>query len=143
MKPYHLTILGEPKSQLRARATRRGKHAGIHENPKSAQAKANIRVIVQEQAPEEFLTGPLCVNIEFCFGRPKSHYGTGKNAGKLKWNAPYWHTKKPDRDNLDKLVLDALTGVFWKDDAIVCEGRITKHYDERPRTEIWLQELEA
>lgn len=36
------------------------------------------------------------------------------------------HIKKPDRDNLDKAVLDALTGIFWIDDCQVCDGRIRK-----------------
>jgi Holliday junction resolvase RusA-like endonuclease len=37
-----------------------------------------------------------------------------------------WHVKKPDRDNLDKAVLDALTGIFWHDDCQVCSGSIEK-----------------
>ena len=45
------------------------------------------------------------------------------------------HTSKPDRDNLDKLCLDANTvkdglskGDLWKDDKQVCDGRIRKFY---------------
>jgi Holliday junction resolvase RusA-like endonuclease len=37
--------------------------------------------------------------------------------------------KKPDRDNLDKAVLDALTRCkFWLDDCQVCAGNISKQY---------------
>ena len=81
MKTHHLTILGEPKSQLRARAVRHGKHARIHDDPKSAKAKEDFRVVVQQSAPDRLLEGPLYVNIVFVFPRPKSHYGTGRNAG--------------------------------------------------------------
>lgn len=38
------------------------------------------------------------------------------------------HTKRPDADNAMKIVLDALNGVAWKDDAQVYDARITKTY---------------
>jgi Holliday junction resolvase RusA-like endonuclease len=57
------------------------------------------------------------------FPRPKSHYGTGRNAGKLKATAPTHNDGKPDRDNLDKAILDAMTGIgFMRDDKQVVAG---------------------
>ena len=57
--------------------------------------------------------------MEFFFPRPKSHYRTGKHAADLKADAPLYHTNKPDVDKLERCVLDALTGVLWKDDSQV------------------------
>ena len=38
-----------------------------------------------------------------------------------------------DEDKLRRAVLDALTGIFWADDRLVCDGRQTKRYcDQRP-----------
>ena len=68
--------------------------------------------------------------------RPKSHYGTGKNAGKLKLNAPTLHTKKPDLDNLEKMVYDCLDHVSWKDDSQIVKSIAQKVYSDNPRTEI-------
>jgi len=63
------------------------------------------------------------------FKRPKSHFYTGKRSDVLRPDAPNFHTSKPDRDNLDKAILDALTNAgIWKDDAQVCAGIITKSY---------------
>lgn len=75
------------------------------------------------------LSGPVRVDIEFLMPRPQDHFGTGRNAAILKDSAPHWHTIRPDRDNLDKPVLDALknTKVF-SDDCCVCDGRIQKRY---------------
>lgn len=142
MAQYHLVILGDPKAQGRPRATTRGKFATVYEDKKDKQNKATIAVIAQQKAPAKLLTGPLRVDIYWYFARPKSHYGTGRNADKLKESAPDYHTSRPDRDNLDKLVLDALTGVFWRDDNQVCKGEIEKLYGVRPRTEIIITELE-
>jgi len=69
------------------------------------------------------LIGPLKVDITVYFPRPESHYGTGRNAGKLKASAPKYNTGKPDRDNLDKAILDAMTDSgFIRDDKQVVAG---------------------
>jgi Holliday junction resolvase RusA-like endonuclease len=40
-----------------------------------------------------------------------------------------------------KLVLDAMNGIFWSDDALISRSSVEKLYDERPRTEITITEL--
>lgn len=43
----------------------------------------------------------------------------------------HWKTTKPDTDNLQKLLKDAMTRCgFWKDDALVCLEVIEKIYHE-------------
>jgi Holliday junction resolvase RusA-like endonuclease len=74
-------------------------------------------------------TGPLRVDVAVYFMRPKSHFFTGKRSDVLRPDAPNFHTSKPDRDNLDKAILDAITNAgIWKDDAQVCAGTLTKAY---------------
>ena len=42
---------------------------------------------------------------------------------------PFYCITKPDRDNLDKAIMDTLTDIgMWVDDALVCDGRIRKFY---------------
>ena len=75
------------------------------------------------------LAGPVAVRCEFRFVRPKSHFGTGRNAGVLKDWAPRYMTSAPDADKLARLVNDALTiaGVV-EDDALVAVFRGEKVY---------------
>lgn len=48
-----------------------------------------------------------------------------------------YHTGRPDIDNLFKGVTDALNGIIWADDSLICEiGRQIKIYGEKPRIEI-------
>jgi Holliday junction resolvase RusA-like endonuclease len=91
-----------------------------------------------DQETGEFLTetGPLEVEITFWRARPKSHYGTGKNRDLVKDTAPAYPTVKPDVDKLSRAVLDALTGIAWKDDAQVISKSVRKRYDHGDRTEI-------
>lgn len=135
-----LTILGNPTALKRHRTFRRGKFTGSYDPSKTD--KADLLAIVRDNAPDKPFTCPLRVDITFYFARPKSHYRTGRYEGQLKPHIPLWHTKRPDRDNLDKFVLDALDGVFWLDDSIVCDGRLRKLYDDRPRTEIDIEILQ-
>lgn len=84
---------------------------------------------------DEPLTGPLRVDFTFFMPRPDSHYGTGRNVGTLKASAPYYHTVKPDRTKLTRSTEDAMTGIVWRDDAQIVDGRTIKRYvkiGERP-----------
>lgn len=78
--------------------------------------------------------GPICVDVQFCFSRPRSHYGTGRNAAQVRPAAPSGaHAQKPDLDKLLRALGDSLTqagvirddtqitrldaGKFWSDHA--------------------------
>lgn len=68
------------------------------------------------------LASPVAVGLVFVRGRPKSHARAG---GKLAPAAPCFPSSTPDVDKLERAVLDALTGVCWRDDAqVVCVRKI-------------------
>lgn len=85
-----------------------------------------------QQAGCSVASGPVKVEVEFFMPRIKNHFGTGKNAGTVKPTAPMLHTSKPDLDKLTRCVLDALTGIAWKDDSQVAEIVVRKTYDVTP-----------
>lgn len=66
------------------------------------------------------LTGALSVRATYFMPRPKSHYGTGRNAGKVKPSAPEYVAVRPDIEKLIRSTHDALTTAgVWIDDAQV------------------------
>ena len=141
---YEYVIAGSPRPQLRHRARyikpKVGKgFVSVYDDPDSAKEKKHIAALIKKSTPERILDCPLQVDLVFHMPRPLSHYGTGRNSDKLKDSAPKMHTKKPDIDNLRKLTMDALTGIVWRDDSLVCKGTTTKQYSERPRTEIFIK----
>jgi Holliday junction resolvase RusA-like endonuclease len=107
---------------------------------------ATIRLFVAQSVKDQGwkLTGePVWMSLEFVMTRPDGHFGTGKNAGKLKPSAPRWPTaKNGDRTNLLKAVEDALTGIVWHDDAQVVDGPIRKSYGETDVIRISICELD-
>lgn len=128
------TVLGEPISQPRHRHAKRGNYVKTYDP--AAEQKEELAVMVQGAAPKELLAGPLRVDVATYFLRPKSHYGTGRNAGKLKASSPVHCEKNKDWDNLGKFICDALNKVFWGDDKQICQGTVTKQYSTSPRVEV-------
>ena len=50
-------------------------------------------------------------------------------------------TKKPDCDNIAKIVLDALNGIAYHDDAQVAELTVIKTYSRAPRVLVEITEV--
>lgn len=73
--------------------------------------------------------GPVIVEIIFFFPRPRSHYGTGKFADRLKLSAPPYPAGPPDADKLARSTLDGITSAgLWTDDARVVDLIARKRY---------------
>ena len=115
-------VPGEPKGLKRHRTGKFGTY-----DPSKGD-KADFLILAMENKPKRPYECALSVTIRAYFTRPKSHYGTGKNATKTKKGIPVFHAKKPDADNVSKFVLDALNGVFWRDDSQVAELTVLKCY---------------
>jgi Holliday junction resolvase RusA-like endonuclease len=88
------------------------------------------------------LTGPILAEFVFTLPRPKGHYGTGKNGGKLKASAPIAHTIRPDTSKLIRAAEDSLSGIMWRDDAQIIRQTGVKEYGETPGVKITVKCLE-
>lgn len=110
------------------------RHVGNGILVESSKALAPWRTTVAWHAAQVYraapLDGALTVQVEFVMPRPKS-------LPKRQPTPP--HTKKPDTDKLIRGVLDALTGVVWRDDSQINDLHPTKRYaelDEQPGARI-------
>jgi len=125
MDSYEIRVDGVPAGQERPRS-RKGM-VGVYV-PKSGRSWAwRQQIILTAQAYTWWsampLRGPLRVCCLFFLPRPK--YMQGPN-----WpGTPLPYDKVPDRDNLDKVVLDALSNAgMWEDDKQACQGPPEKWY---------------
>lgn len=73
------------------------------------------------------------VSLAFYLPIPKSD---SKRQKKAKLEGLLKPTTKPDLDNLEKFILDAMNGIFFADDKQVVKLASEKIYSEQPRTEI-------
>jgi len=135
-------VHGDPKGQPRIRAFARkmgnGKSVARVYDPGTAEGwKGVVAMAAKPHIPAAPVQTPCCVSVVFLFARPKRLLRKSDPTERIP------HTAKPDRDNLDKAVLDVLTQVgFFADDALVYDGRISKFYcakDEAPGAEIEIE----
>ena len=91
--------------------------------------RADIRAAALQMVRQP-VAGPIRLDLHFVMPRPKSHYGTGRNADKLKPSAPASHVQKPDLDKLVRAVGDALTGVAYVDDSQIVGGAHMKRWTD-------------
>lgn len=141
-----IKVPGTPIGQPRVKATIRGAHAGVYTPTKTSTGKSNgvaefkaaIRIKAADAHSGSLMSGPLRVDVEFVFPRQSNRIW------KTKPMPRYRKVTTPDRDNLDKLVMDALKGVLWVDDNQVCAGSIDKWHaagDEAPHVLITVTEI--
>lgn len=129
--PVYITIVGEPIPQG---SKVRNRYGGMREdNPRTRPWRETVAWHAQKEMMvrgHTLIDGPVEARLSFRFARPASHFGTGKNEGRLKPSAPEYHRVKPDIDKLTRAVLDALSGIVIRDDSRVVRLTASKDYGQ-------------
>lgn len=126
-----IVLFGTPRGKGRPRFNRRTGHA--HTDGKTASYEAALRFAGGEaMAGRAPFQGEIEIEIISYVSPAKSWPKKRILAALMDLLRP---TKKPDGDNLAKMV-DALNGVCWGDDSQITDWAIKKRYDETPRLEV-------
>src|SRR5574343_1602814 len=125
-----------PSGQQRPRFYRRGNFVGTYDAKESKGYKLDIKYQVMDAHPIK-MQGPLTMTVDFMMPRPKAHY----NAKGLKKDAPHYHEKKPDIDNLIKALLDSVSGILFDNDSQISVLLATKKYSEVAGIKLYIQEV--
>lgn len=113
-----IIVRGEPKPKGSTRAFVKGGRAITVGASRSTRAwEFSVRTAVQSQWDGPMLEGPISLVVEFCLPRPKS-------APKSR----LFPTVRPDLDKCARAVLDALTGVCYRDDSQIVWLHLAKKY---------------
>lgn len=109
---------------------------------RGADWKGDVKAFAVEHWTDMPTRDPVRVRFTFSLPRPDCHFGSGKNSGTLKKSAPSYHVKKPDVDKMSRAIMDALTGIVWRDDAQVVAKLVTKDYAPKPGVEVVIETLD-
>jgi len=126
-------IEGEPTGKARPRVTKWGCH-----NTEKTVLYENLVKITYQQQCKEYSEKPLEVCITAYYNIPKS--ATKKNREAM-LRDDLRPCKKPDIDNVAKIILDSLNGVAYKDDTQVVYLCVRKFYGEKARVEVEISEI--
>ena len=131
-----ITIPGQPIGAHRPRVTTSGPFARAY-MPK---AHADYLQIVKASAISQWsgqpLEGPVEVVMQAGFSPPKS---TSKRKTAAMINK--LHDRKPDADNVAKIVLDGLSGIAFVDDNQVAILKIVKFWTATPGVDVTVKTL--
>lgn len=137
-------IPGDPIAKKRPRFFRKGSFVGAYNDQQTEESRFLWEIKQQISPHFKPFEGPLRLTLIYVVKRPKAHFGTGKNANKIKPSAPIHCTNNKDLDNYIKFTLDCLNGVAFKDDRQVVEIKAKKVYcgpGEEPETNIVVEAL--
>lgn len=124
--------VAQPRQRHRAVVLKSGRTIVTNYTPRTAPVnafKATVRLAFRRAWPGTPLDGPISLQLDFRLPRPRA------KIWKRKPMPSYPHTSKPDIENLCKAVMDALTGLAWRDDSQVWSLHATKQVcsgDESP-----------
>jgi len=127
-------VPGKPQGKARARTTRYGTYT-----PEKTVLYENLIKVCYRQVTDYYTEEPLHMTIEAVFEPVKS---TSKVRRKKMLEGEIKPTKKPDIDNIAKVVLDALNGVAYKDDTQVISLAVTKRYGPFNKLNVILRSVE-
>lgn len=130
-------VSGSPQGKARARTLKSGRSY----TPKKTVDYENLvrSCFLKSEHETWFDKEPLSVQIIAHYGIPKS---TTKKDRALIADYKLLPTKKPDTDNIAKIVCDALNGVAYGDDAQIVRLFVSKDYTvHEPSVEVMIEQV--
>jgi Holliday junction resolvase RusA-like endonuclease len=125
-------VPGEPRGKGRARFYNAGKFIKSYTPQETASYENKVQLFFCAANPGFKAIGkgvPVNVTVEAFFSIPASW---SKKQRAAQETCPVPATKKPDADNIGKIVCDALNKLAWSDDAQVTRLLVTKRYGNAP-----------
>lgn len=113
-----------------------GQTVVLDDNKDSKDWKASVSHAARAAYSGPLLKCALSVCFEYVIRRPMGHWGSGRNADKLKESAPAYPIVKPDVLKLSRAMEDALTGILYQDDALIVQEVLRKDYARSKETPI-------
>lgn len=136
MIEYLFTVPGNPRGKQRPRATRQGRMY----TPKETVIYENLikHEFISKYPETEPTERPLILKICADYPIPES-WSKSKKIDAIEMRI---FPKKPDWDNVGKVVSDALNGIAYVDDSQVFYSNVLKRYSTRPRLTVLIEVLE-
>lgn len=138
-KQCQFIVEGKIKGKGRPRFSHYGKFVKAYTPADTVSYENLIKVQFRISCGDWYSEMPLRMKITAIHGITKST--TKKDKAKM-LSGELKPTKKPDVDNIVKVICDALNGIAYKDDTQVAELEVKKVYGELERVVVEIEEIE-
>jgi Holliday junction resolvase RusA-like endonuclease len=134
MNRITLIIPGKPFGKQRPRMTKRGV---TYTPEQTVNYETFIKLLYMQKYGNSKLQGPLKMTIRAFYKIPKS---ASKKDKELMLQNVIRPAKKPDMDNIAKIIADALNGMAYDDDRQIVEMQVKKFYSEDEFVQVVVEE---
>ncbi len=132
-------IPGEAKGKGRPKFFRRSDFVGTYTPEKTASYENLVKLCFKKEYPSlEIITGAVEMRVTVNTAIPKSYSAHKRKLAIFRSIRP---TKKPDLDNIAKIIADSLNGIAYEDDKQIVSLTIHKYYSETPLVGVEIVEL--
>ena len=129
------TIDGEPVGKARPRMNTR---TGRAYTPDKTRVYEDYTKMLYKSKVKHYFEGYVRLTIKAFYGIARSD---SKKIKEQKVNNTLRPSKKPDIDNVIKLIADSLNEIAYKDDTQIVEIEAMKYYSDNPRVEVTIEAL--
>ena len=136
MRRVSFTIPGNPMGKQRARTLKTGRSYTPKE---TVNYETLVKMAYDQLEDKQYFDGQIKIIITATFPIPKS---ASKIKAKLMAEGKIRPIKKPDWDNIGKIICDSLNGIAYHDDSQIVGGLVKKYYGEIPMVKVEIRDSE-
>lgn len=128
---------GKPHGKDRPRFRKIGKFVSTYNTKSTIEYEKKVKITALEQCKDNLNSGyigPVKVSIKAYFKPNKS---ISKKQHDLLIGKKF--LKKPDVDNIAKIICDSLNKIAYKDDNQIAVLNVEKYYDDKERVEVIIE----
>ena len=141
MRQIKFSIPGNPFGKQRPRVVHRGSFSKAYTPEKTVNYENLVKVMYQQAAKGRMFSDDAMLDVRIIayYDIPKS---TSKKKRRLMLEHKIRPTKKPDFDNIGKIVCDSLNLIAYHDDSAIVDAQVRKFYSENPRVDVTIRRID-
>ena len=140
MEDMKFTIPGTPFGKQRPRVVHNGNFSKAYSQKETVSYENLVKTSYSDIARGRKFQDDAMLDVRII-----AYYPVPKSVSKKKRKEMLEHkirpTKKPDWDNIGKIICDSLNQIAYRDDAQIVDSQVRKFYSENPRVEVIIKEV--
>lgn len=140
LESIRFVVPGQPFGKQRPKFSRVAQYVKTYTPRETVSYENLVKIMYQQEAKGKMFSDDAMLDIRII-----AYYGIPKSISKKKRKAMLEHrirpTKKPDWDNIGKVICDSLNTVAYHDDSSVVDAQVRKFYSGNPRVEVTIHKV--
>ncbi len=140
MKKIKFSVPGQPFGKQRPKFSKAGRYVKTYTPDETVRYENLVKLMYQQAAEGKMFSEDAALDVRII-----AYYEIPKSTSRGKRRAMLEHkirpTKKPDWDNIGKIICDSLNKVAYHDDAAVVDAQVRKFFSEQPRVDVTIRAI--